>query len=92
MKNDLTDYTYTEAQNTPENQGIADKILKGMFGGVLSQFNIFDILEDLPVIKYFVPLMKLMAFQYPDVPYYVGLFLNLIGILTVFVTIEIIKP
>lgn len=54
--------------------------------------NITDTLTDIPIIEYIVPLLKILTFQYAEqIPALMVLFLNMIGIFTAYIGLQLIK-
>lgn len=63
-------------------------------GGTETSFlvKLYDSLEVIPVVEYFVPILRIMTFQYSsDVSPLLGLFLNSYAILSAYVLIEVVK-
>lgn len=62
--------------------------------GFLGNFmtGIFSFLEDIPFIKYFVPLAKIMTFQYKEIHPLFSIFTDALVILSALVTFLILKP
>lgn len=54
--------------------------------------NLFGFFSQVPFIKYFVPLAKIMLFQYSsEVPVIVSIFLNITALLTAYLVLEMFR-
>lgn len=73
-KSSLADYT-------PDNQNNED-------GGIFSNFisEAFNFLSGVPIIKYFVPLFKIMTFNYgSEIPALMSIFIDIMALISVFI-------
>lgn len=52
---------------------------------------IFNQIEDLPIINFFVPLLKMLTWQYAAVPWLISLILDMIMVLTGWIVINVIR-
>lgn len=74
----LTDFSNYEENDVPWYRDIQNKV--------------FNFLDELPVVKYFTPLLKMLTFYYPDdVPYYISIFLWVISVLTLLVINGVVR-
>ena len=77
----ITDYTESDIIQDTE-----DPYFKRLMS------NIYSTLSDIPIIEYFVPLFKLMTFQYYDgVPGFLSIILSALGLLTAYIMFATIK-
>ena len=86
--------SYLEIQSTKTTiadiKGTGDIPSDDKSGNFLS--GIFDTLDDIPIIQLFVPLAKVLTFQYADdLPPAVTMILDMFAVITIFVLLSTVK-
>lgn len=80
VKTDLSELT-PDSINTKEQETGIQKALSG----------IFNVLDDIPFIKAFIPLFRMMSFQYGEFPAIITIILDLFAIISGFIVLTIIR-